>query len=216
MDRLREFGQYGVETTVYFTLHDAADADIRYLSYVHAAGDSKVSKDGGAFANTSNAVDVTQSATGLYALTLTATEMQATRVVVAIQDQGSEAFKPLEIQVLTKLALGQIDVDATQIGGNTHAISGTGVGTGYGLNVSGASSTYYTSLFTQVEGTAPTAAIADNATIAAILQHIKRRFVNKITVSGSTLTWYQDDAASTLQSQTVSDDGSTQTLGEVS
>lgn len=52
-----------------------------------AAGDCKVSKDGGATANTTNLP--TEISDGLYKLTLTATEMTADRVAVVLADQTS-------------------------------------------------------------------------------------------------------------------------------
>ncbi len=52
-----------------------------------AAGDIKISKDGGAVANTTNTP--TEISNGLYKITLTATEMTADRVSVVIVDQTS-------------------------------------------------------------------------------------------------------------------------------
>ena len=83
-------------------------------------------------------------------------------------------------------------------------------------SMGGASAAYYNNLLLQLEGSEPSATIGDNATLLAILQTLKRRFVNKTTVSGTTLTWYKDDASTALQTQTIADDGSTATVGATS
>lgn len=75
--------KYGVEATVDFQLFEADGVDFR-TDAVHAAGDSKVMKDEGAEANTSNGF--TDEGQG-YSITLTAAEMQAARIVVYFVDQ---------------------------------------------------------------------------------------------------------------------------------
>ena len=77
--------KYGVETTVDFQLFEIDGVDLR-ISAVHASGDSKIMKDEGAEANTSNGF--TDEGQG-YSLVLTATEMEAARIVVYLVDQSS-------------------------------------------------------------------------------------------------------------------------------
>ena len=75
--------KYGEATTVDFALFEADGVDLR-TDAVHAAGDSKIMKDEGAETNTTNGfVDEGQG----YSLALTATEMQAARIVIYIVDQ---------------------------------------------------------------------------------------------------------------------------------
>lgn len=204
------FGKYGVQTTFVFTLEDGSTTDC-YTGSDIVAADTTISKDGGASAATTNAVTTTNAP--FFTIVLTATEMQATRILVRINDASAAAFKDAVLLILTKLPLGQIDVDATQIGGNTAAISATGVGTGYGLNVSGASDTYYTNIFTQELPAEPSAAFASTDAIGTTIGRIVRRFFNKTTVSSTTMSHYKDNASTVRESQAVSDDGSTQTLG---
>jgi hypothetical protein len=67
-----------------------------------ATGDTKISKDGGNVANTSNnpsAVGGTGSI--LWTLTLTSTEMQAARVVIQIVDSATKAVEDQSIIILT-------------------------------------------------------------------------------------------------------------------
>lgn len=138
-------GKYGVATTVYFTLASpAATSSDRFVTTapgsLFASGDIKVSKDGGAFNNAVNSVAQVAASNPLYSLALDpTTEMNARDILVQIVDQNGPAFRDALIHVRTKLLLGQIDVDATQIGGNTDALKLTGVGTGYGLNAVGGS-----------------------------------------------------------------------------
>ena len=105
---------------------------------------------------------------------------------------------------------------STSTAGNGNGINTIGVGTGYGLLTTGASSTYYNNVLLQSEGTAPSAAIGSTATFGAILQHLKRRWFNKTTVDGTSLVMYADDSSTTVSTQTVSDDGSTDTIGKAS
>lgn len=209
------FGKYGVQSTFYFAVEDVSITDAPFVGVAPVAADIWIIKDGGVPANATNGA--TAEGNGVYSLVLTAAEMQASVVAVSIYDAtASEIFKPTFFTVITRAALGTLDIDATQVGGNTSAITATGVGTGYGLQTSGASASYYHNAFAQLEGSEPSAAIGASATFGSILQFLKRRFFNKNTVSGSALTTYKDDAATSLQSQAVSDNGSTQTLGAAS
>lgn len=75
--------KYGVQTTIDFELYEVDGVDFR-TDAVHAAGDSKIMKDEGAEANTTNGF--TDEGQG-YSIVLTATEMQAARIVLYIVDQ---------------------------------------------------------------------------------------------------------------------------------
>lgn len=77
--------KYGVQTTLNFELFEVDGVDFR-TDAVHAAGDTKIMKDEGAEANTSNGF--TDEGQG-YSIVLTATEMQAARIVVYVVDQSA-------------------------------------------------------------------------------------------------------------------------------
>lgn len=210
------FGQYGVSTTFYFTVAvPSATNDDRMLDAAvpWVAGDVTVIKDGGSEANIGT-LPTRVGTTNLYEFTLTASEMQGRHIVVSLIDQDGPAWRDLAIHIVTKLQLGQIDVDATQIGGNTHGITSTGVGTGQGLNLEGASDAYITNIFDQLEGTEPSGAPADNATVMAILQVIKRRFAGKRDQSASKYTQYKDDGSTAAWTATVSSSGTKQVIGK--
>ncbi len=134
-------GQYGVAKTVYFTLSSpAATSSDRLVTTapgtLFAAGDIKVSKDGAAFGNAANSVTQVAASNPLYALILSATEMQCEDLVVQIVDQDGPAFRDAFIHVRTKLKLGLIDVDASQLS-NVSAFKVTGQGTGHGFEAVG-------------------------------------------------------------------------------
>jgi hypothetical protein len=65
--------KYGVQTTIPFDLYEVDGVDLR-VDAVHAAGDTKIMKDEGAEANTTNGF--TDEGQG-YSIVLTATEMEA-------------------------------------------------------------------------------------------------------------------------------------------
>jgi hypothetical protein len=75
--------EYGVAATIDFALYELDGVDLK-VDAAHAAGDTKIMKDEGAEANTANAfVDEGQG----YSLALSATEMEAARIVVYVVDQ---------------------------------------------------------------------------------------------------------------------------------
>lgn len=99
-------------------------------------------------------------------------------------------------------------------GANGHGINAAAQGTGTGFNTTAAATSLYTTIFNQTEAAEPTTAIANLASIGAILQHLKRRFTNKVTQTSTTQTVYRDDSSTVLESMAVSDDGTTQTKGK--
>ncbi len=89
--------KYGVQTTINFDLYEVDGVDLR-VDASHASGDSKIMKNEAAEANTSNSF--TDEGQG-YSIVLTATEMQAARVVLYIVDQGTKAWLDKVIVVET-------------------------------------------------------------------------------------------------------------------
>lgn len=78
--------KYGAATTILFPLVDAGTMDFESTPVTMAAGDFQISKDEGAFANT-DTTTATHEGNGIYSLPLTATEMQAARIVITAIDQ---------------------------------------------------------------------------------------------------------------------------------
>ena len=209
-------GKYGVAQDFYITVPDPSD-DGRFLDAAvpWVAGDVVVNQDGGTEANIGT-LPVRVGSTPVYKISLTAAEMQGTIVTVEPVDAtASEAWGDTLLVIETKLRLGQLSVDATQIGSNTNAVEATGVGTGLGLAVAGASDSYKTDIFDQLEGSEPSSApIADDASVMAMLQWNKRRFLNLNTQSSSEGKIFKDDGTSVLGTKPVSDSGTLQSDGE--
>jgi len=134
-------GHYGVQADhLYFTLQSPSGTSSDRLvttapGSLFAAGDIKISKDGGAFANVTNSVTQVAASNPLYKLVLTATEMQAEQIVIQIVDQNGPAFRDALILVRTKQRLGQFFVRADQIGSSASAIIGQPSTGGYGLDI---------------------------------------------------------------------------------
>jgi hypothetical protein len=101
--------QYGVAQTVYFTCYKAGTADFAATAdWTPATGDTKISKDGGNVANTSNnpaAVGGTGSV--WWSLALTATEWQAGQILIQIVDSATKAIDDVSLAYSTNLG-GQI------------------------------------------------------------------------------------------------------------
>jgi hypothetical protein len=111
---MAELRKYGAEATIYFPLVDAGAVDFEATPVSFAAGDTQISKDGGAFANTSN--NPAHEGNGIYSLVLTSTEMQAAVVVVTVVDSATKAWEDQAIIIDTygnASAQHAIDLDST-------------------------------------------------------------------------------------------------------
>lgn len=120
-------GHYGVQSDFYFALPSpGGTSSDRYVTTapgtLFAAGDIKLSKDGAAFANITNAIVQVLAGNPLLKLTLTAAEMQTELGLVMIVDQNGPAFRDLLIIVRTKQRLGQLLVNASQVGSSAAAV----------------------------------------------------------------------------------------------
>jgi hypothetical protein len=124
MELLRK---YGVATTVYFPLVDFGATDFESTPVTFASGDTQISKDGGAFANTGS--NPAHEGNGIYSLALTATEMQAGVVAVTVIDQT--ATKLWEDQAIVVATYGNasaehaFDLDTATQDVNMAQISGS-------------------------------------------------------------------------------------------
>jgi hypothetical protein len=95
--------KYGVQTDIYFPLIDAGTNNFAVSGdYTHASGDVKVSKDGGAAATATNSPSaITMGNGAMWKLTLTATEMEAAKVVVTVIDATTKAIEDQMILIET-------------------------------------------------------------------------------------------------------------------
>ena len=95
--------KYGVQTSFRFAVIKSASSDLAASGdWSPATGDTKISKDGGNVANTSNnpsAVGGTGSV--LWSITLTAAELQAGEVVIQIVDSATKAIEDQTLVIYT-------------------------------------------------------------------------------------------------------------------
>lgn len=92
--------KYGVATTILFPLIDFGATDFEATPVTIAAGDSTISKDEGAFANTGSVF--VHEGGGMYSLALTAAEMQAARIMIKVIDQtGTKEWEDQAILIAT-------------------------------------------------------------------------------------------------------------------
>jgi len=89
--------KYGVATTIDFELFETDGVDFK-VDAAHVSGDTKLMKNEGAEANTTNGfVDKGQG----YSLALTATEMEFARGVLYVADQGDKVWLDRAIVIET-------------------------------------------------------------------------------------------------------------------
>ena len=113
--------KYGEAATVNFDLFEVDGVDFR-VDAAHASGDTKIMKDEGAEANTTNGF--TDEGNG-YSIVLTATEMQAARIVIYVIDSATKAWLDRAIVIETyghASAQHALDLDSATV--DVGAISG--------------------------------------------------------------------------------------------
>ena len=95
--------KYGVSQTIEFPLIKRGQVDFAVSAdWTPAAGDVKIIKDGGAAASTTNLPSAVTSGNGaVWQLTLTATEMQAARIVITIVDAATKAIEDQALLIIT-------------------------------------------------------------------------------------------------------------------
>lgn len=137
--------KYGAATTVNFPLIKRDAVDFATTSdYTHATGDTKVKKDEGASANADAAL--VYEGEGVWSLSLTATEMQAARIVITVVDSATKAVEDQCVVIETygnasaqhafDLDTATQPVNVTQISGDSTAadnLEAAADGTGYNL-----------------------------------------------------------------------------------
>ena len=96
---MAELRKYGVEAKIPFPLVDYGETDFESTPVSHASGDTQIMKNEGAFANTANAF--VHEGNGIYTITLTATEMEAARIVVTIIDSATKTWEDQAVNIDT-------------------------------------------------------------------------------------------------------------------
>jgi len=96
---MAELLKYNVSDSIYFPLIDRGTVDFENTPVTFAAADTKISKDGAAFANSTNLP--THIGGGIYKLVLTAAELSAKKIIVKLVDAATKAFEDQAILIDT-------------------------------------------------------------------------------------------------------------------
>lgn len=204
--------KYNQALTIYFPLIKRGVVDFALnADYTHAAGDVKVSKDGGAAATANGTpAAITMGQTAMWSLALTAAELSAAYVVVTFGDTATKAIEDQMIVINTyghASALHAMDLDDPVRGGltalpNANAEAAGGLytrGTGAGQVNQDANGRIDTNTAAMASGVVTATAIATDAIGAAELAASAvteiRSLVSGTSVSGTTTTMV--DAART-------------------
>lgn len=120
---------YNIATTINFPLIDFGATDFEDTPVTFAAGDTQISIDEGAFANTTN--NPAHEGRGSYSLALTAAEMQGERIVISIIDQtATKLWEDQEVIIWTGFS-GQIEANQGIIIGQVNNASVTPTATNF-------------------------------------------------------------------------------------
>lgn len=102
-------GKFGIQQTFYFPLVVAGANDLAVSAdYTPVAADCRISKDGGTWAQATNTIaDETEG----WSITLTAAELQATRIHLNVVDAATKAVEDQSLLVNTQFS-GQLEASA--------------------------------------------------------------------------------------------------------
>ena len=198
--------EYGVETTIPFVLFEADGVNFR-VDAAHASGDTFMTKDEGAEGNTTNAF--VDEGSG-YSIVLTATEMQAARIVLFLVDQDATKVwldKAIVIETYGHASAQHPDRDVDLSATGLDNVSTAGVLD----NTVDLSAAGLDNIVPAEPGAVPT---WGSTTLPAWIGWIGAMFRNKMTSTATTATLRNDADGGNLGTSTLSDDGTTFTKGE--
>ena len=233
--------KYGVARNVYIPIPKRAVVDFAVSAdWTPAAGDVKISKDGGAAANVTNLpTAITMGNTAIWNFAITATEMQAAQVVVTVADSATKAVEDQAIIIETyghASAQHEFDLDtptvvAASVTGAVGSVASGGIAAAsfaagaidaaaIAANAIGASelaADAATEIATAVWAETmvePTAVPSVTGTLKAAIAWLLVRDRNKLTQTLTTTTLRNDADSANIGTSTVSDDATTFIRGE--
>lgn len=186
--------KYGVSTTITFPLIKAGSNNFAVSGdYTHASGDVKITKDEGTAATATNAPSALTMGNGaIWTLTLTATEMQAARIVVTIIDATTKAIEDQAIIIETygnASAQHEFDLDTATQSVTVSDKTGFALTSGEHTNIADA---ILKRDWTSVTGEA-------GRSVLNALRHLRNRW----GTSGGTLTVYKEDDSTSAWTATL-------------
>jgi hypothetical protein len=188
--------KYGVAASVWICVPSIVSDDV-FLTTASpfAAGDVKVSKDGGDFANITTLPSLVSAGKGLYLLSLSATEMEANHVFVRITDVAGGIFRDVNVRLWTRRQFSELDIDAaTGTKANTTALKVSGYGSGHGLEAVAGGTGFdidgYLGKHILSEGTMQSGAAAATTAVLAASENTDDNYYN-----GAIILWYEGTGA---------------------
>lgn len=174
---------------------------------------AQVSKDGGAWANTTNAVAENNSPSGVYVLSLTSTEMTADRVAVKVVVSGSQDVF-MTFETVTRQ---MIDLAYPSISGQSLALDGSG-----GVTVAQFEAAALTAIETEAAAALGTDTLSElaqgqppvNPTMKQAIMFLYMALRNNLLTTGSQLS-VCNDSGTVICKATLTDDGTTFTRSKV-
>jgi len=177
----------------YVGLTSQADTKLFQVNPTLAAGDVKVTTDGGAAANITTLPTVTPAGGTDVKVTLSASEMNGDNISVTFSDAAGAEWCDLKVTIQTSVR--QIDDLSTL---TTSDVNGEVLDV---LNVD--------TFAAPGQGTPPS-----TTTLSLMLRYLYKFLRNRTTQTATTQSVYNDDATTVDHKATVSDDGTTFDRGE--
>lgn len=231
------------EYIFYVALASQANANTFQSNPTLAAGDAKVSIDGGALNNLATLPAVTPASSKMVKVTLSASEMNGDNITVVLSDASGAEWRDLVVNLQTAARLfddlayptttgrsidvsatGEVGIDWANIGAPTTTVNlaNTSVNVGsVAANALTASALATDAVNEIADGvlnraiTEPSGVFAwSGASLRAIIAWLGALGRNKITQTSTTSTLRNDADNASLSTSTVSDDGTTFTRGE--
>lgn len=184
--------KYGVAYTFDIELSSQGTAATFQSSPTLAAGDVKITKNGGALADLATLPVVTPAAGTTVKVDLSATEMQAERIAVLFVDAAGAEWHPVTARLHTTTLTIEDILTAAQV--NTEVVDALNVDT-----------------YAEPGQGAPAA----TTTLAAKVNYLYKFLRNRITQSATTLSVFADNGTTVDQKATVSDSGTVYDRGEI-
>lgn len=214
--------KYGVARHLYVPITKVAVKDFALAAdWTPAAGDVKISKDGGAAANVTNLpVAITMGNTAMWDFSLTATEMQAKQVMVTVADSAAKAVEDALFAIETygnASAQHALDLGTATINPGAGGITSSSFAAGAvnaaaiaadAIGASELAADAVTEIVTGVWAKAIAELSAVPGTTASVLEVLEWLFTlarNKRVQTSTTETVYKNDGTTPIASSTKSD-----------